>query len=169
MLQIARRGWTIRAVHAACHLARKLDATIVLVKMVAVQHVGWLGTELGYLSFTALEQAEMDEYVEIIEEYAVDYSACVFQYVSLDQAIVQMVEQAEAQVAFATLPPSIIPSWRKFQLQRLGLRLGRHHCQLVESPLWDSADDTNSLPVVDENQLTKETDRHYVKLSTLLR
>src|SRR3954447_26286985 len=98
MIQVARRGWTINALHAACQMAKKVKGRIALVKMVPVQHFAWLGTELGYMDLTYEEEEEIKDYQELIEEYNVEFDICLFQYTSMVNAIVQAVEHAQAQV-----------------------------------------------------------------------
>jgi hypothetical protein len=56
MLQIADRTWTLEALHCVCAIARKMSAKIPLVKMIPVQHIRWLGTELGNMNFSEEDQ-----------------------------------------------------------------------------------------------------------------
>lgn len=167
LLLIARRGWTLSAVHAACQLAHEIDATILLVKMVGVQHLGWLGTELGYMDFTFEEQAEMTEYEEIIAEYDVEFTCYIYQYVSLFNAIVQMAEQARPQVAFATLPPSLIPGWRNFQLDRLRQQLLHDDCELIEKPISETTIVETPISETVERSLTPSTGQQFRPLERI--
>lgn len=158
MLQIAGRGWTRPAVHVACQMAREIGATILLVKMVPVQHIAWLGTELGYMDFTRKEQAEMTEYQEILEEYDIDYRCHISQYVDLPDIIVQIVRKANAQIAFATLPTSIIPGWHKFQLRRLRQRLSRYHCELIDTTSFDAIGSVFILPPAGKDEWMEQVE-----------
>src|SRR2546428_56721 len=114
MVQITDRRWTLAAMHLACALARPCGAEVALVKMVPVQHVGWLGTDLGYLRLTLDDRKDMTDYETITEDYGVPSSRHFYQYATLPGAIVDAAEYVNAGVVFATLPTSIIPFWRKF-------------------------------------------------------
>lgn len=155
MVQIGQRGWTLNALHAACQMAKKQNGCILLVKMVPVQHLAWLGTELGYMDLTYKEEVEIEEYQDLIEEYEVEYGVCVFQYTSLANGIIQLVEEAKAQILFATLPTSIVPGWRNFQLYRLRQSLTKQGCRLTEtSPVDGDYTPTDNSPrtCVEEEQ-----------------
>jgi hypothetical protein len=156
MLDIGSRAWTIDALSAACLMARRMDATILLVKMVPVQHIGWLGTALGYLDFTEQEQEEMAEYQELIEEYAVEYTPYVFQYLNLINGTIQIVEQFRPQMAFIKLPQTLIPMWRRFQWYRLRQQLDRLQCRLIETPLFDASDSAYTSSQADTDEWTQE-------------
>ena len=132
MVQIANRQWTLEALHQACALARDKSAGIVLMKMLPVQHLGWLGTEFGTMNFSDGDRAEIHDYEATIEDYGVPFAAEVFQYVTLPEAIVQAADYVEADIVFATLPKSIIPYWQKFQLGRLRNDLASHGRQLID-------------------------------------
>src|SRR5947208_3225386 len=104
MVQITDRRWTLAAMHLACALARPAGAEVALVKMVPVQHVGWLGTDLGNLRLTPADRKDMSEYESITEDYGVQSSRHFYQYVTLPGALVDAAEYVNAQVVFATLP-----------------------------------------------------------------
>jgi hypothetical protein len=133
MVQIADRQWTLDSLHRACRLARETNAEIALVKMVPVQHIGWLGTEFGNMNFTSREQSELRDYEATLEDYDVPYSSHVFQYATLAEAISEAADYVDAQIVFATLPKSIIPFWRQFQFWGLRNRLTRSGRELVEA------------------------------------
>jgi hypothetical protein len=132
MVQIADRQWTLEALHRACPLALEKHASITLMKMLPVQHLSWLGTEFGAMSFTDRDRALMRDYEATIEDYGVPFSSDTFQYATLADAIVQAADYVEADIVFATLPNSIIPYWRRFQLWRLRKSLARHGLELIE-------------------------------------
>jgi hypothetical protein len=142
MVQVTERQWTLAAMHLACALARQAGLEVALVKMVPVQHVGWLGTELGNLSLTPQDRKDMRDYQMITEDYGVQSSNHYFQYVTLSDAIVDAAAYVEAQVVFATLPASVIPYWRRFQLWWLHQSLARQHRsfytleQPVDAAIW---------------------------------
>jgi hypothetical protein len=146
MVQIADREWTMDALHRACRLGHTMPTHIALVKMVPVQHVGWLGTELGNRNFSERGQQEIAGYEAIIEDYSIEYSSSVFQYSELDEAILQAADVLNASIVFATLPKSIIPYWRNLQLHHLRRRLWRNQRVLVEHL---TSVTTDSLPLTD--------------------
>ncbi len=147
MVQIADRQWTLEALHRACPLAFEEHGAIALVKMVPVQHLGWLGTEFGGMNFTDRERAELRDYEATIEDCGVAFSSVVFQYATLADAIVQAAEYVEASVVFATLPKSIIPYWRQFQLGRLRNSLARHGRQLIDPDQRSTVSPGDAMPV----------------------
>ncbi len=125
MVQITDRGWTLAAMHFACALARQSGAEVALVKMAPVQHVGWLGNDLGYLRLTATDRQDMSDYTTITEDYAVRSSTHFFQYATLPDAILEAAVYLDAQTVFAILPRSVLPYWRRFQMWRLRRSLTR--------------------------------------------
>ena len=134
--------WTLQALHLACTLARDTQATLELIKMVPVQHPGWLNSDFGYMNFTYSDEERLAAYQQIAEDYSVLLSICLFQYSDLADAIGQAVEESEAKTAFATLPPYQSTWWRKFQLYRLEHKLKKHGCTVYtlekspHSPEW---------------------------------
>ena len=132
MVQIADREWTLAAVHRACTLARSVEAEIVLVKMLPVQHLSWLGTPFGAMDFTKLERAELRDYAATVEDYGVPFTLYQFQYFALADALSDAADHVDAQIVFATLPPSLLPFWRRFQLNGLRRCLAHHGRQLVD-------------------------------------
>ena len=144
MVQIADndRAWTLEALHCAAIMARERSAKIVLVKMIPVQHIGWLGTELGYLHLTEHDEQELADYAATLEDYGVDYEVCPFQYATLTDALVQAAEFVGAQTVFATLPASRIPFWQRFQLHDLRHHLAQDQRVLIEEPAYPQADPT---------------------------
>ena len=140
MVQILDREWTQEALHCACRLARNTSATIVLVKMIPVQHPGWLGTDLGYQNFTAQEQAEYADYQTTLEDYGVEFTALLFQYLTLTDAIAQAAEHVNAQIVFARVPDSIIPFWTQFQQWSLKRQLTRQQRRLIKDLVYDLDD-----------------------------
>jgi hypothetical protein len=132
MVQIADHQWTLDALHRACLLARDMNAEIALMKMVPVQHLGWLGTEFGNINFTAKERSELHDYEATAEDYGVPYSTHVFQYATLLEAISEAADYVKAHIVFATLPQSVIPFWQRFQLWGLRNRLAHGGRELFD-------------------------------------
>jgi hypothetical protein len=115
MLQIGEPTWTQKALHAACRQARQTGAELALVKMIPVQQPGWLGTELGYLNYSASDQADLANYEAIIEDYGVSFTAHLFQYMTLINGLIQAAEAVKAEVVFADVPVSRLPYWSRLQ------------------------------------------------------
>jgi hypothetical protein len=132
MVQIADHQWTLDALYRACLLARDMNAEVALMKMVPVQHLGWLGTEFGNMNFTAKERSELHDYEATAEDYGVPCSTHVFQYATLPEAISQAADYVKAHIVFATLPQSIIPFWQHFQLWGLRNRLTHNGRELFD-------------------------------------
>ena len=136
MVQIADRSWTLEALHCAGVMARAKSATIALVMMVPVQHLGWLGTDFGYLNISEQERREIDDYQNTLEDYGVEFELCLFQYATLADALVQAAEYVHAQVVFATLPKSVIPSWHRYQLRNLRRQFAHDQREFIEQPTY---------------------------------
>ena len=139
MVQAANREWTMAALHCACLLARNMSARIKLVKMIPVQHPSWVGTEWGYLDFTKQEQADFEEYQATLEDYGVEYTPVLFQYLTLAEGIAEAADYVDAQIVYATIPESIIPLWIRFQRWMLGRQLARQERQWIQFPVYDSS------------------------------
>jgi hypothetical protein len=132
MVQIADPEWTQEALYDACILARKHCGEVALVKMLAVQHLSWLGTSEGLMGLSELDRAAMKNYEATVEDYGVNFSSHVFQYFSLPEAVVEAAEYLDADIVFATLPKSLVPQWHEFQMRKLRHRLARRQRVLVE-------------------------------------
>jgi hypothetical protein len=125
MVHMANREWTLAAMHTACALARNTGAEVTVVKMVAVHHPGWLGTDLGYRSLSWQDHDNLRYYQATAEDYGVAFSMLVFQYVTLPEALVDAAAYIDAQEVFAVLPQSLIPYWRQLQLWNLRRQLSQ--------------------------------------------
>ncbi len=139
MLQIADRDWTLEALHCAGRMAREQSAKIALVKMIPVQHLGWLGTDMGYLNLSEQDEQEIADYAATLEDYGVEYDFYPFQYATLADALVQAADYLHARVVFATLPASRIPFWRSYQLHDLNRHFARDGRSLIDRPLYAPA------------------------------
>ena len=132
MVQIAKRKWTLDALRCACLRACKMPVRIALVKLIPVQHFAWLGTDLGYMNFSEQDRIEFIDYQKIVRENGVQFSAHLFQYASLHDAILQAANFTGAQIVYATLPKSIIPFKHNYQLQWLRHHLAQQRRELIE-------------------------------------
>jgi len=135
MVQIADDpAWTREALHCAALMARDQSAKIALVKMMPVQHLGWLGTGLGYLNLSHQDEQELADLAVTLEDYSMDFDFYPFQYATLADAIGQAAEYLDAQVIFATLPKGIIPFWRAYQVRGLRRHFARDGRQFIDQP-----------------------------------
>ncbi len=119
MVQLGEPAWTSKALHLACTLARANSCGLTIVKLVPVGQPGWLGTELGNRNFTTADQALLRDCAITAEDYGVQFSVELYQYVILSDAIFDAAEYFDAHLTFATLPYYKLPFWRKFLMRRL--------------------------------------------------
>jgi hypothetical protein len=143
MLQLADSPWTVEALHRACLLARKSGSQLVAVKMLPVQHPGWLGTDMGNLGLSMQDYAELKSAALTAEDYGVHCATTIFQYVSLTAGLVEVAGVLNAGIVFATLPVSRIPGWTRWQMSRLRyglLRQGRILVDRSHPGLFPAAD-----------------------------
>jgi len=137
MVYMADHTWTSQALHLACAVARNTGTDITLVRTMPVQHVSWLGTELGEMPLTPGDYQALREYQATAEDYGVNFCVQSMQCISLADALVEAADQLDAAMVFATLPEYSLSYWRKFQLWTLHRRLAAHQRQLhtLEQPL----------------------------------
>ena len=129
--------WTRNALHLACALSHTRGLEIALVDMIRVQHLQWLGTELGCQNHVEQIYDQVRSYEQTVQEYNIPLTIYFHRYhSSLPDAIIESARQLNAAVVFATLPDSTLAIWRKFQLQRLEYQLLKQRCQLftLEKP-----------------------------------
>jgi len=139
MVQVAEQEWTWDVLHAACKLARSCNGTVHLVHMVRVEHLLYLGTELGYLNLGDSDQRVLKAYVDTIDDYGLPCGLTVYQYCSMYEAIAGAAEQVAADIVFAKLPKSKIPLWNDCQFELLRVRLSRQHVELFKDPgIWNT-------------------------------
>ncbi len=139
MVQISNHEWTREALHCACLLARNTSARIVLVQMIPVQHASWLGTGWGYLNLTDQDQADFADCKAMLEDYGVEFTSLVFQYVTPTEAIAQATEHVNANAVFAKIPKSVIPLLTAFQRWSLNRRFISQNRQWIQYPAYDPA------------------------------
>jgi nucleotide-binding universal stress UspA family protein len=138
MVYIGEHKWTVQALHLACALARNNNTTVTLVRMVPVQHTRWLGTEAGNTPPTSEAYELLREYQATAEDYGVELVVCSMQYATLADALGEAADHLDTPVVFATLPQSVIPYWRKFQLWML-----EHHLAANQRRLYTLDQPTN--------------------------
>jgi hypothetical protein len=130
MVQMTDGARTLEALHFACALAHGKQDTVALVKMVPVQHIGLLGTELGLMNLTDADCKEIADCQAVAKSYGVEVEAHLFQYTTLAEAVAQAADYVDARIVFAALPQSTIPYWYRLQSWILRRHLTRHHRQL---------------------------------------
>ncbi|MBI5931734.1 MAG: hypothetical protein HY862_20660 [Chloroflexi bacterium] len=130
MVQICDRQWTLQALHLACAIARNQQSDVTLVRMIPVQQMTWVGTDLANIPMSRDEQKLVDELQLTAEDYGIKISIRDMQYFTLLEALVEMAESLESKAIFATLPDTSLPYWRRFQMWRLQHQLNRRNCQL---------------------------------------
>lgn len=133
VVQMAKPDWTHRALAQACPMSIAMNAEIVLLDLIPVQHLGWLGTDLGW-SQQSDAYDHYEEYIEAVRLYGVPVSIQPFQYSSLSEALVQASENLEANTVFATLPVGFSPFLHQLRMGQLQRRLTNQGCQFVTLP-----------------------------------
>lgn len=125
----ADHQWTLEALHLASSLSLDTGWPVRLLKLVAVDSPWLLGLNdaTAYRHYTLAEHEQVTEYMKTLEDYGVSFTTDLFQYVSRLDAIVDAAGQYNASVVFATLPPYLLPLWRRFNLWNLRRRLARQH------------------------------------------
>lgn len=137
MVQLDDHRWTLEVTHTASQIARSNNAEIVFVKLVPVQHIGWLGTELGYRAFTGRDYADLREYASVAEDYGVTDHVQAFQYVTFVEGIVQAAEFFDTDLVFAIPlhPQSLLGRLQRRYLKR---SLANHHRLLADAGIISS-------------------------------
>ena len=125
MIVMGNKEWTRAALHLACAVARRGEASVLLLKMVPVRHPMMLGTESGYLDFTNVEAEALDDMSATAEDYGVSLHVQLFQYASYWTGMVDAAAQLGATAVIARIPPSPIPYWQAFHHWWLRRRLAR--------------------------------------------
>src|SRR5689334_9310770 len=104
MVQLGEPQWTSEALHFACTVARANSCGLTVVKLIPVGHPGWLGTELGNQNFTTADRNLLRECAITAEDYGIQVTVDLYQYVILSDAVLDAAEYFDAQLTFATLP-----------------------------------------------------------------
>ena len=127
MVQLAEYDWTLRALHSACPMARTHQTDVTLVRMVPVQHFGWLGSELAHAPLAGAEYETLLTYTNTVESYGTKLTIQTMQYTSLIDALVEAAHHLDAVAVFAVLPQSSFPLWQKFKTWDFHRRLPAQH------------------------------------------
>jgi hypothetical protein len=156
LVQLADRQWTLDATHLACQIARVTGAEIVFIKMVSVQHIGWLGTELGYVDFTEEDYNNLQDYAATAEDYSVPCAIQRFQYITFVEGISQAAEYFGARLIFAT-PVNVIKIIRRIQNWQLRRILNQQNRQLSDSAVVEA--------ILSANRYEHQTNLHDLNVS----
>lgn len=119
---IGERNWTRRALHLAAAMAREAGTSIIVTRMVRVEHLEYLGaaeneTFLPYDEFDALE-----EYIATTQSYGVPAAVELFEYTDYSNGLRSAADQHAAVAVFAPPPTAIFDTlarWRLWLLRRL--------------------------------------------------
>jgi hypothetical protein len=148
MVHVAAPRWTMAAMHMACALARQNGSEVALVKLIASQHVQWLGTNLGDRPLNTSEYQDIVSYDLTAQDYNVPAVLYKMQYVYLRDAIVAAADAIDAKIVFAALPRTRISAWHDFQIWRLRRLLADHGRQLFTLEKSSRSTDPNWMPSV---------------------
>jgi hypothetical protein len=130
MVQMRDRKWTLAALHLACAVARNSETSVVLIRMVQVQHIQWLAMDLEVEPPSYQEVQDLDEFCATAEDYGVQLIIQTFRYATLLGAISDAADYVNARIVFATLPNYHFKPWRKLLMWDLSRRLRHHQRQL---------------------------------------
>jgi hypothetical protein len=136
MVQLAERTWTLQAMHLACAMARDEGASVVLLYLMKVDHILWLGTELGDLPPTDQDHQLLNECESVAELYGVTLSLEWMQCHTLVGALTQAADALDAQGVFAQLPQSKLAFLNPLQHWNLKrqLKAQRRELYTLEQP-----------------------------------
>jgi hypothetical protein len=142
MVQLADAAWTRQAMHLASAMAYRTHAEVVLVRFMAVPHIGLVGEDMGDAKLSKSEQEIANDCRVISEEYHVQLHLMNFQFYALTDALVDAAAHIDAQAVFASIPTRLIPYWQRFELWNLRRRLDRIDCELYTLEPTDSREKT---------------------------
>jgi hypothetical protein len=144
LVQAAEAHWTTQAMHLAAALARNEGGQVALLRLVPVQHLAFLGTPLGDRSANGQEYEDLKQYAATAEDYGVELSVYTMQCYAPLEAVAQAAELVDAQVVFASVPPSHIPYWQRLRTWRLAHKLNHRQLFTLDQP----ADFNNWVPSI---------------------
>lgn len=148
LVQFAERTWTLETLHLACAMARDEGTFVVLLHLMRVNHIAWLGTELGDLPPTERQYQLLDECQSVANLYGVALSLQSMQYQSLVNAVAQAADAVDAQAVFVQLSQGKLTILNRLQHWNLTRQLRVKHRQLYTSALpLETTDWTPSVTV----------------------
>lgn len=123
-------GWTRRAMHLACAVARDLSMPVVVIDMVRVNHPSLSGETAGLLNHTPLERRLLQECGETAEDYAVNFELHEVAYADYVSGLASAAEQIGVSLVFAPPPASRFTFWNRLVLWRMQHAVHRPICTL---------------------------------------
>jgi nucleotide-binding universal stress UspA family protein len=134
LVQAADESWTTQAMHLAAALARNEGGEVALLRLLPVQHLEYLGTPLGDESPTSQEYDDLKQYAATAEDYGVELTVYTMQCFAPLDAVAQAAELVDAQVVFASVPPSHIPYRQRLRTWWLAHRLNHRQLFTLDQP-----------------------------------
>jgi hypothetical protein len=123
LVQLADPLWTMHALRSACRMARDYQTDVTLLRLIPVQHVGWLGTELVEPHLPGGEYEALRSYLNIAQGFETTLNVQSMQYVSLGDALVDAAHYLDAVAVFAPPPQSKNRLLQKLQTWNFQRRL----------------------------------------------
>lgn len=125
MIVMNDSAWTLAALHLACAMARRGETEVLLLKMIAVRHPSFLGTEAGFLDFATEDAQLLEEMLATAENFGLSLDVWLFQYASYWSGVVEAAAQLSVTAVIARIPASPIPYWQMFCHRWLRRRLAQ--------------------------------------------
>lgn len=122
---------TMNALHGACATARAQNGTISIAQLVPVGNPVLLGDPHAYWSLTSAQQRNLDDYVEVAEDYGVPTKVYAMQMVEYRAALIELVDWLKPQTAYVPAPKRGPGWWRRWGQTRLEAAFARSGCMLV--------------------------------------
>lgn len=141
LVQMADVSWTTQAMHLASAFARSSETELVLLRLIRVQHTGYLGTSFAHTQPTPAEDFQIYSYAETAEDYGVVLSVANKQCTHELSALVEAADQTDAQAVFACVPASPVPYWQRFKTWNLRRELAKHGRLLFTLSAQDQTSD----------------------------
>lgn len=162
MIVMGERNWTLAALHLACAMSRREQADVLLLNMVPVRHPLLLGTEAGSLSFTAEDEAALNDMAATAEDYGVPLEVKNCQYANYWNAVADAAAQLGATAVLVNIPSSRIPYRQELRRWLLRRQLARQNQLLIAlDNLSPSLTWTPSITLQDD--MAAMLDRHQIQ------
>lgn len=136
LVQLADTRWTKSAVQAACELARKEDAEVVLAKMLSASFLDWRGMEASEYVFTDAECEDIYAYEEIARKASVPIRSMVFKYDDLAKGLADAANFVHAGEVIAQTPHETLPLGEGLELKYMERLMAarKHQLYTVNQP-----------------------------------
>ncbi|MCC6973447.1 MAG: hypothetical protein IT322_05485 [Anaerolineae bacterium] len=130
LVQMADTKWTTQAVHLACALARDTHKQVIMLRLNRVEHISYLGSELGDVPLTHLEYTHLQNYQGIAEAYGVEMDWMQIQCYAPMAALIEAAAYLGSAAAFVRVSKAPLRFVYQIRLWFLDRRFGAHGCQL---------------------------------------